>query len=176
MNEFIAFRSINGATPGESRVREGFGLHFEEFAVGQIFHHRPGITVTQQDNADEALATLNNAAVHYDLNYAAATQFRLPLMVSTLTLQRAVGMGWKTFGRKKRIKSFRSIALTAPVFGGHTLYARSRILELAREDDDTGMVVAEAILSRQDKVDVAKIVYEMSIYRRDRGAFAAAGY
>ena len=97
-------------------------------------------------------------------------------MVSTLTLQRAVGMAWKTYGRKRRIRAFRSIALTTPVFGGDTLYSRSRILEVAAEDDDTGLVVAEFTVSRQDNADVAKLVCEMSIYRAGRGPFAAAGY
>lgn len=168
---FQAFRPS-----GENRIRENFGLDFEDFAPGQLFHHRPGITVTQQDNACEALATLNNAMIHYDANYAAGTEFKLPLMVSTLTLQRAIGQGWKTFGRKRRIKAFRSIALTAPVFGGDTLYARSRITEVAPEDDDTGLVVAEVLLSRQDRTDIARIVTELLIYRRNRGPFAAAGY
>lgn len=168
---FHAFHPV-----GENRIRESFGLDFEDFAPGQLFHHRPGITVTQQDNIDEALATLNNAMIHYDNHYADGSEFRLPLVVSTLTLQRAIGQGWKTFGRKQRVRGFRSIALTAPVFGGDTLYARSRILEVAAQDDELGLVVAEIMLSRQDRTDVARVVAELLIYRRGRGPFAAAGY
>ena len=36
---------------GAHRFRERYGLDFEEFAVGQLFKHRPGLTVSQQDNA-----------------------------------------------------------------------------------------------------------------------------
>ena len=165
---FVAFRSI-----GQSRIRENVGLPFEDFEANQIFHHRPGITVTQQDNINEALATYNQAMIHYDDNYADQTEFRRPLVVSTLTLQRAIGMAWKTFGRRKRILAFRSIALTAPVFGGDTLYARSRIVETKPWDPDCGYMTVETSLSKQDKSDIAKIAWDTLIYRRERGPFAA---
>ena len=169
---FTAFHPV-----GLNRVREDFGLAFEDFEPGQIFHHRPGITVTQQDNIDEALATHNQAMIHYDRQYAEGTEFKQPLVVSTLTLQRAIGMTWKTFGRRKRITAFHSISLTAPVFGEDTLYARSRILETKSGDDpECGALVAETFLTRQDRKDVAKIVWEASIYLRNHGPFAALGY
>lgn len=168
---FVAFSPV-----GPNCVRENFGLAFEDFASGQIFHHRPGITVTQQDNINEALATHNQAMIHYDHHYADGTEFKQPLVVSTLTLQRAIGMAWKTFGRRKRIVGFRAISLTAPVFGDDTLYSRSRILETSPStDSECGFVVSETILSKPDN-DVAKIVWEAEIYRRDRGPFAAFGY
>ena len=53
---FAAFMPVS-----ENRIREQIGLPFEDFVAGQIFHHRPGITVTQQDNINEALATLNQS-------------------------------------------------------------------------------------------------------------------
>lgn len=170
---FSAFREV-----APKRMREGFGLDFEDFAVGQVFHHRPGISVTQQDNIDEALATLNQAAVHYDHHYAAQTEFAKPLFVSTLTLQRAVGMGWKTYGRRKRILGFREIRLIAPVFGGDTLYARSRVLEVADTDDDPacGRVAAEITVAREDRTDIGIIVAEMLIHRRGRGPYESANF
>jgi itaconyl-CoA hydratase len=128
---FSAYETI-----AAGRYRERFGLAFEEFEVGQRFRHRPGLTLSQQDNKDEALDTLNQAMLHYDAAYAAATEWERPLLVSTLTLQVAIGMTSKTFGRKRRIVSFEDIALTGPVFGGDTLYAESEILAKADEPDD----------------------------------------
>ena len=169
---FTAMRPIS-----PNRFRENFGLAFEDFAIGQIFHHRPGITITQQDNVDEALSTHNQAMIHYDREYAGYTEFKFPLVVSTLTLHRAIGMAWKTFGRRKRIVGFRSIALTAPVFGQDTLYARSSIVGIASGDDsECGLVTSETFLARQDKKDVAKIVWQALIYRRECGPFSALGY
>lgn len=168
----VAFRPV-----GPDRIRENFGLGFEQFEPGQLFHHRPGITITQHDNANEAFATHNQAMIHYDHHYASKTEFERPLVVSTLTLQRAIGLAWKTFGRRKRIVAFRSISLLAPVFGGDTLYARSRILETSRGDDaDCGSVVSETFLANERSMDVANIVWEALIYLQDRGPFATFGY
>ena len=121
---------------GAGRYRERPGLTFEEFAVGQRFQHRPGLTLSQQDNKDEALDTLNQAMLHYDAAYAAATEWARPLLVSTLSLQVVIGMTSKTFGRRRRIVAFEDIALTGPVFGGDTLYAESEIVGTADEPGD----------------------------------------
>ncbi|GIK82645.1 MAG: transcription regulatory protein [Alphaproteobacteria bacterium] len=170
---FAAFHEVE-----KLRVRESVGLPFEGFAAGQIFHHRPGVTVSQQDNVDEALATLNQAMIHYDENYAAKTEFGRPLVVSTLTLQRAVGLGWKTFGRRRRITGFSSIRLTSPVFGGDTLYARTRIISVGQdpEDPDCGTLDCEATMSRPDGADVAHVRYGQSVYRDGRGPLPRLGY
>lgn len=170
---FAAFNTVS-----DNRIREQIGLPFEDFAPGQIFHHRPGITVTQQDNINEALVTLNQAAVHYDEHYADATEFRKPLVVSTITLQRAVGMGWKTFGRRKRILGFSSIRLTSPIFGGETLYAATTVLETSPDetDGDCGWLRCEARITRPDGTVCAIVQYDQAIYRRDRGPFSALGY
>ena len=53
---FYAFDCLAG-----QRYQERWGLDFEEFAAGQRFRHRPGVTVSQQDNTDEALDTFNAA-------------------------------------------------------------------------------------------------------------------
>ena len=75
---------------GDARYQERFGLDFEEFKPGQRFRHRPGVTLSQQDNADEALDTLNGAMLHFDAHYAAATAWQRPLMVSTLSMSTTV--------------------------------------------------------------------------------------
>lgn len=151
----------------EKRYREHFGLTFEQFAVGQVFHHRPGITISQQDNAEEALDTINNAQLHYDAHYASQTEWKNCLGVSTMTLQKVIGMTSKTFLRKLRIIEFVDIAMTHPVFGGDTLYAESTITAKADypENDDVGLltVITKGINQKGD--EVAKITYHILIYK-----------
>jgi acyl dehydratase len=146
-------------TVAAGRYRERFGLAFEQFAPGQRFQHRPGLTLSQQDNKDEALDTLNQAMLHYDAAYAAATEWGQPLLVSTLTLQVVIGMTSKTFGGKRRIVSFEDIALTRPVFGGDTLYAESEILATADEPGDAGVgrvsVVTRGVNQRGEEICAA---------------------
>lgn len=153
---------------GEARYQERFGLAFEEFEAGQRFRHRPGVTLSQQDNADEALDTLNAAMLHYDAHYAAQTVWKQPLMVSTITIQRVIGMASRTFGRKKAIAGFSEIALTGPLFGGDTLYAESEILARRDAGGDVGIVtVASRGVSAAGK-EVAKLTYDLAVYKRGR--------
>ena len=156
---FTAYHRI-----GENRYQERFGLDFEDFAPGQRFRHRPGITLSQQDNVDEALDTMNGAMLHYDAHYAAATAWQRPLMVSTLTLQRLIGMASKTFGRRRALLGFDDIAMNGPLFGGDTLYAESEILAT---DPADGTVRALIRGHKPDGTEVARITCRMAIERRE---------
>jgi itaconyl-CoA hydratase len=158
---FTAYHRI-----GENRYRERHGLDFEDFAPGQRFRHRPGVTLSQQDNADEALDTLNGAMLHYDAHYAAATSWQRPLMVSTLTLQRLVGMASKTYGRRRAILGFDDITMNGPLFGGDTLYAESEIVAV---DAATASIRTLIRGRKADGAEVARITCRMAIERRDAG-------
>jgi itaconyl-CoA hydratase len=161
---------------GENRYQERFGLDFEDFAPGQRFRHRPGITLSQQDNTDEALDTLNAAMLHYDAHYADATTWKRPLMVSTVTLQKVIGMASKTFGRRQRLLGFSEIALTAPLFGGDTLYTDSTIQACEPGPDaDTGAVRVLLSAMKPDGSAVGRFTCTMAIYRRGAGPDAIAG-
>ena len=162
---------------GARRFRERLGLDFEEFAVGQLFKHRPGLTISQQDNVEEALDTLNRAMLHYDARYAAHTEWGKPLVVSTLTIQRVIGMTGKTFGKRARVLGFGEIALRHPVFGGDTLYAETEVRD-TRDDGHPswgrlGLVTRGA---NQDGTVVCVISWEIEVYKRAALPFAAAGY
>ena len=150
----------------ENRYRERFGLDFEDFRVGQKFRHRPGVTLSQQDNVDEALDTINAAMVHYDARYAGQTAWKRELMVSTVTLQRLIGMSSKTFGRKHALTGFSEIAMTAPVFGGDTLYAQSEILAVAvAAQPDLGEVTVLCRGINQDEKEIARVTYKVLVWR-----------
>jgi len=151
----------------EHCYRERFGFDFEDFARGQIIRHRPGVTLSQQDNVDEALDTMNSAMIHYDAKYAGATAWNRELMVSTVTLQRLIGMSSKTFARKQRITGFDEIAMTAPVFGGDTLYAESEILATTSSDDpDVGEVQVLCRGINQNDREIARVTYRVRVWRR----------
>ena len=162
MNQIIPFRAY--VKTAESTYLEHFGLDFEQFVVGQKFQHRPGITVSQQDNANEALDTINNAQLHYDEHYASKTEWTNCLGVSTMTLQKIIGMA-KTFARKKRIIEFEDIAMTHPVFGGDTLYSETEIISLENYDDNNGLITAVTTGVNQHDDIVAKIQYKILVYK-----------
>ncbi|MGH7154193.1 MAG: hypothetical protein ACREF3_09690 [Acetobacteraceae bacterium] len=154
---------------GPNRYRERFGLSFEDLHVGMHIRHRPGIDISQQDNRDEALDSINNAQLHYDSHYAANTEWKHPLGVSTLTVQRLLGMISRSWYRRRAVLGIDSIAMTHPVFGGDTLYAESTVMGLdAGADRDVG-VVSLAIEGRnQTGAAVATLTCRMEIYREGR--------
>lgn len=103
---------------GTNRLRESYGRYFEEFAVGEIYEHRPGRTISEADNTWFTLLTMNQHPLHFDFVYAAKSEFGRPLVNSCLTLSIVVGMsvsdisqkaignlGWTTFGLSHRCSS-----------------------------------------------------------------------
>ena len=66
---------------GGQRYRESFGRSYEDFAVGDVYEHRPGRTITQADNTWFTLLTMNTHPLHFDHEYAGATEFGRPLVV-----------------------------------------------------------------------------------------------
>jgi itaconyl-CoA hydratase len=147
---------------GLNRFRERFGLDFQQFRVGQRFQHRPGQTVSQQDNRDECLDTLNQQMLHFDARFAAGTEWGRCLMDSTLTTKVVMGMTWKTFARKTRFIGFDEIALTGPVFGGDTLYADSEIVA-CEPSEGGGRVRVRTAGMNQDGAVVGTFAYDLFV-------------
>jgi itaconyl-CoA hydratase len=62
-------------TSGPGRYRESFGRYYEDFGVGDVYEHRPGRTITQQDNIWFTLLTMNTHPLHFDEEYASRSEF-----------------------------------------------------------------------------------------------------
>jgi itaconyl-CoA hydratase len=160
---------------GPQRWREHWGLPFEAFAPGMRFRHRPGITLSQRDNVEEALDTFNAAMLHYDVHYAGQTSWKRPLMVSTATVQRVVGMAGKTYGDRAALLGFESIALSAPLFGGDTIYAESEVLAVdGAGEGPAGTVGVEFRCVKPDGEVVARLRGTLAIHRRGAAPDAPA--
>ena len=154
---------------GPKRYLERFGLRFEDLNEGLRICHRPGVDVSQQDNREDALDLLNNAQLHFDSRYAAHTEWRKPLGVSTMTLQRILGMTSRTWYGRRRLLAIDRIALTNPVFGGDTLYAASLVTALEDgTDPDVGLVSISIEAANGRGEIVARISCRMEVYRRGR--------
>lgn len=173
MSEFLAY-----VPTGEKRYRERFGLDFEQFAVGQKFQHRPGLTLSQQDSRDECLDTLNQQMLHFDEQFAAHTEWKKCLMDSTLTTKVVMGMAWKTFARRTKLLGFDEITLTKPVFGGDTLYAESEIMGKADwpEDSRVGRVKVGVQGVNQRGESVARLTCDFLIARAGQDYFVRMNY
>ena len=74
------------------RIVSGWtGRLWEDFAVGDIYYHPLGKTVTEGDNQMFTLMTQNVAKTHIDSNFALRTEYKLPLVNSTFILALVTG-------------------------------------------------------------------------------------
>jgi len=109
----------------------GAGRYLEDFRAGDIYEHRPGRTITEADNINFSLMTMNAHPLHCDAAYAAKSEFGRPLVNSALTLAIVVGMTVNDVSYRAIANlGWKEIKLTAPVFPGDTIYARSRVLDI----------------------------------------------
>ncbi len=113
-----------------NRYRESFGRSYEDFKVGDIYEHRPGRTITQTDNIWFTLLTMNTHPMHFDEEYAKASEFGECIVCSPFTVALLVGMSVTDVSQKAIANlGWTDIRLTHPVFAGDTLYAESEVLE-----------------------------------------------
>lgn len=113
---------------GEKRFRQSFGRHYEEFTVGDVYEHRPGRTVTETENTWFTLLTMNTHPLHFDTEYAKASEFKRCIIASPFTVALMVGMSVSDVSQKAIANlGWTDIRLTHPLFAGDTLYAESEV-------------------------------------------------
>jgi len=114
---------------GDNRYRERFGRYFEEFEVGDIYEHRPARTITQTDNVWFTLLTMNTHPMHFDEEYAKASEFGKCIVCSPFTVALMVGMSVTDVSQKAIANlGWSDIKLTHPLYAGDTLSAESEVL------------------------------------------------
>lgn len=97
------------------------GRVYEDFEVGDIYQHPIGRTITQADNIWFTLLTVNSNPIHFDNGYAAQTEFKKPLVDSTLTLAIITGLSVSDISRNAINLGWDEVRLPHPVFNDDTL-------------------------------------------------------
>ena len=164
---------------GERRYRETSGLYFEDFEPGDVFEHRPGRTILEVDNTWFTLLTMNTQELHFDAAYAAKTEWKKPLVDSTLTLALLTGMSVRTVSAKVVANlGWDKVKANHPVFAGDTLYAESTVLHKreSKSRPTQGIVTVSTRGLNQDDVEVMSFERTMLIYKRGHSPEEAANY
>ena len=149
------------------------GRYFEDFTEGDVYQHLPGRTISQQDNAWFTLLTMNTHPLHFDEEYAAATEFGRPLVASPLTVAIIVGMSVSDVSAKAIANlGWKDIKLTKPVFPGDTLYANTEVLgkRESRSRPNAGIVTVLTRGLNQDDVEVCVFERQILVPKRDAPA------
>ena len=135
------------------------GLHFEEFAEGQVFEHAMTRTVTEMDNVLFTTLTMNPQPLHLDAEFARTTEFGRPLVNSIFTLGLVIGMtvGDTTLGTTVANLGMSDVRFPKPVFHGDTIRARSTVVSVrkSRSRSDAGIVEFEHVGLNQRGEEVA---------------------
>src|ERR1700694_4756722 len=144
----------------EVTVKEGWrGRFFEDFAVGDVYEHPLGRTITTADNIWFTLLTQNTAPIHFDHHYAAQTEFGKPLVNSCLTLALVTGQS---------VSDVTQNVMANLGFEGDTIYSRSEVLEIRASSSrkNVGIVTVRTTGFKQDGTEVISFKRTAMVYRR----------
>ncbi|GIK40182.1 MAG: molybdenum cofactor biosynthesis protein MoeC [Chloroflexota bacterium] len=146
------------------------GRVYEDFEVGDVYRHPLGRTITQTDNIWFTLLTVNNNPIHFDSVYAAQTEFKKPLVDSTLTLAIITGLSVADISQNAVNLGWDEVRLPQPVFEGDTLYAQSEVLEMreSRSRPGMGIVRFKTMGFNQDGKIVIEFKRTIMVYKRSQ--------
>ena len=151
-------------------VKKGWtGRVFEDFEVGDVYEHPLGRTVIAADNVWFTCLTMNTNPIHFDTEYAAATEFKRPLVnscftlalvtgqsVTDLTVNAVANLGWD------------EVRLPHPLFEGDTVRSKSEVLETreSKSRPNVGIVRVKTTGMNQDGVAVIEFTRTFMIWKR----------
>ena len=164
--------TLQAQTIAPRRYRASYGRYLEDFTVGDVYEHRPGRTITETDNIQFSLMTMNAHPLHCDAAYAAKSEFGRLLVNSGLSLAIVLGMTVNDVSGKAIANlGWKEIKLTAPVFCGDTLYAESEVLEKreSKSRPTQGIVTVHTRAFNQDGVQVTEFIRSALIPKRGHG-------
>ncbi len=145
------------------------GLFYEDFAVGQEFHHELSRTVTEADNISFSLMTLNPQPLHIDAHFAAQTEWGKPLFNSLYTLGIMIGMSVQdtTLGTTIGNLGMSDVRFPKPVFAGDTLRSHTKIVSKreSKSRPDAGLVEMEHSCTNQ-RDEVVATCRRMALMRK----------
>jgi acyl dehydratase len=138
----------------ERRLVSGWqGRFFEDFAVGDIYKHPYGRTVTETDNVWFTNLTMNVNPMHFNEAYAAETEFGERLVDGTFVIALAVGMSVVDISANATANlGYDDVRHHAPVYHGDTIFAESEVVGKRESDsrDHVGIVTTELRAYNQD--------------------------
>ncbi|MCS7001401.1 MAG: MaoC family dehydratase [Dehalococcoidia bacterium] len=151
-------------------VKPGWqGRFFEDFAVGDIYRHNLGRTLTETDNIWFTLLTMNTNPSHFDSEYSKNTPFGKPLINSCLTLAIVTGQSVPDVSENAVANlGWDEVRLPNPLFVGDTLYAESEVLETreSKSRPNAGIVTIRTRGYNQHGDIVIEFKRTVMVYRR----------
>ena len=162
----------------DTRVVEGWqGRFYEDFAVGDVYKHPFGRTVTETDNVWFTNVTMNLNPMHFNEAYAAETEFGERLVDGTFVIALAVGMSVIDITQNATANlGYDAIRHHAPVYHGDTIFAESEVIDKRESEsrDHVGIVTTELRAFNQDDEKVLSLERTPMVLKRSYAQPTAA--
>jgi acyl dehydratase len=141
---------------------------YEDFAVGQVIRHPLGRTITATDNTWFTLLTVNSNPIHFDRYYSEQTEFKQPLVNSTLTLALVTGLSVADVSQNAVNLGWDEVRMPAPVFEGDTIYAQTEVLSTreSKSRPHMGLVEIKTTGFKQDGTVVMEFRRTILVYKQ----------
>ena len=153
------------------------GRYYEDFAIGDVYKHPFGRTVTETDNVWMTNVTMNLNPMHFNEAYAAETEFGERLVDGTFVIALAVGMSVIDVSINATANlGYDKIRHHAPVYHGDTIFAESEVLEKRESSsrDHVGIVTTELRAYNQDGTKVLSLERTPMVLKREYAQPSAA--
>ena len=146
------------------------GLYLEEFEVGQVIRHTLTRSVTESDNVQFSMMTMNPQPLHIDFDYAAKSEWGKPLMNSLFTLGLMIGISVHdtTLGTIVANLGMTEVTFPHPVFHGDTIRVETEVrsVRASKSKPDRGIVEFEHRAYTPHGDMVARCIRQTMVRRR----------
>jgi itaconyl-CoA hydratase len=135
----------------------GRNNYFEDFAVGAVYEHARGRTITEMDNVMITHLVMNTAQGHFNEHRMAQSPFKHRINFGGITASFIIGLAAEDTAEQALTElGLDKIRFSSPVYHGDTLYAYTEVLAKGNADrPDAGVIVFRHTGVNQEK----KIVF-----------------
>jgi len=141
----------------------GVSRTYGELEVGAVYRSRHGRTVLEADNVWFTLLTLNTNPIHFDAEYAAATEWGRPLVDSTFTLALVTGLSVEDVSERGINLGWDEVRLLKPVFAGDTIRAETEVLSKRTSQSRPGFGIVRVRTRGLNQREEIVIAFERAI-------------
>jgi acyl dehydratase len=148
-----------------------FGRYYEDFAVGDIYRHWPGKTITEADDHLFCMITMNHHPLHTNEWFAEnETIHRRNVVVGNLVYSLVLGMSVPDVsGAAIANLEVETLQHKAPTFHGDTIYAETKVLDKRESSSrpDRGVVTVETKGINQRNEEVCYFKRKVLVWKKD---------
>jgi len=148
-----------------------FGRYLEDFAVGDVYRHWPGKTITEADDHLFCMITMNHHPLHTNAWFAEHESVHgRNVVVGNLVYSLVLGMSVPDVsGAAIANLEVETLQHKHPTFHGDTIYAETKVVEVqpSRSREDRGIVTVETKGFNQDGQEVCFFRRKVMVWRTE---------